>query len=156
MSNYKIHRAGKLRGEKITYSDGTGCCIWIPFKEKEGSDEEPGICFDFSASDLSDLKNLVDILITAEPDIYIPDPELEKHEIEWKKKEATLWYKLKNKLDDFSFTFNPFDWNFTALWISRPTDHNGQLCHKICEGFRFGPITITWPRYVTPKKQKRT
>lgn len=154
----KVYKSGNLRGEKITYKDGTGCCIWIPFK-KEGSkddEEEPGICFDFSASDLEDLRRLAHILIEANADIFIPNPDDEKREVEWKRKESTLWYKIKDKLDDISFTFNPFDWRLTTLWVARPSDHEGLLCHRLCSGFRFGPITVTWPRYVTPKKQKRT
>lgn len=44
-------KQGNFRGEKVSYPDGIGCCIWIPIDEEE----DTGICFDFAAEDLDDL-----------------------------------------------------------------------------------------------------
>lgn len=46
-------RFGNLRGEKVRYTDGDGCCIWYPI-ETDG-DETIGLCFDFPASDIDDM-----------------------------------------------------------------------------------------------------
>jgi hypothetical protein len=45
---------GNLRGEKIAYKDGVGCCVWYPFTAASDSDESTGMCFDFSATDITD------------------------------------------------------------------------------------------------------
>lgn len=44
-------RQGKLRGDKVKYPDGIGCCIWQPFPD---GDEDTGLCWDFAAEDLDD------------------------------------------------------------------------------------------------------
>lgn len=144
MRTYKV---GRLRGEKITYKDGTGCCIWIPLKEvEEGEEEGGGICFDFSADQIPDLKKLAEVLEQADPDIFVPDPEEEKHRAEWERKEKTWQYKVKDFLDDFTIAFSPFDWRFSRLFVSRPVEHKKQLHYQLCNGFMFGPFTVTWPR----------
>ena len=45
-------KQGNLRGEKVAYPDGVGCCVWYPMP---GTEEETGLCFDFSESDIDDL-----------------------------------------------------------------------------------------------------
>jgi len=59
---------GKLRGEKIAYKDGVGCCVWYPFTAASDSDEDTGICFDFSTDDIDDFIALLRALKEAEPD----------------------------------------------------------------------------------------
>ena len=54
----KIYKQGNLRGDKIKYPDGIGCCVWYPLKTK-GKDEETSICFDFSYSDIDDFIKLL-------------------------------------------------------------------------------------------------
>ena len=44
-------KQGNLRGEKVRYEDGVGCCVWYPMP----GTEETGLCFDFSESDIDDL-----------------------------------------------------------------------------------------------------
>lgn len=46
-------KQGNLRGEKVAYPDGVGCCVWYPLPGD--GDEEAGLCFDFSESDIDDL-----------------------------------------------------------------------------------------------------
>lgn len=58
--------SGRIRGEKVRYPDGVGCCIWIPFPD----DEDVGLCFDFSASDLDDMILVLMQLKTIEPKPY--------------------------------------------------------------------------------------
>lgn len=66
-------KTGRLRGDKIQYEDGIGCCIWYPMgtdKELEGM----GICFDLSYDDIDDLITLLQTLKTIEAE----KPEEEK------------------------------------------------------------------------------
>jgi len=51
-SGGKVLKQGNLRGEKVAYPDGVGCCVWYPMP---GTEEEAGLCFDFSESDIDDL-----------------------------------------------------------------------------------------------------
>jgi len=51
---------GRLRGEKIRYTDGVGVCIWIPLEDDEGP------CFDLLEEDLDDLILLLKELKRAE------------------------------------------------------------------------------------------
>jgi hypothetical protein len=143
----KIHKSGNLRGEKITYKDGTGCCIWTPFKtdeSKKEDKEEPGVCFDFNASDLEDLKVLSEILLLAEPDVFVPDPEEEKREEKLKKESQTWWYKVMNWLEDIHIGISPFEWRFTTFMVTRPTNHKRMLMFQWCKGFILGPIRVCW------------
>lgn len=154
--DYKVHKAGNLRGDKITYPDGTGCCIWIPFKKEKDPDiieqqqgcpaekEEPGLCFDFSASDLEDLRQLAHILIEAEPDTYVPDPKHEAYEEKRKKQEKLWWHKVKEWLEDIHIGISPFEWRFTTFLVSRPVNHKRMLMFQWCKGFIFGPLRVTW------------
>lgn len=48
-------KIGNLCGEKCQYPDGIGYTIWHPFPD----DDEIGICFDFAAEQLEDLKRLL-------------------------------------------------------------------------------------------------
>jgi len=65
-----IIKNGKLRGEKIKYRDGIGCCIWYPFPCEEGEEEESGICFDFDNDDIDDLIGLLKKIKKTEPEVY--------------------------------------------------------------------------------------
>ena len=66
-----MFRKGKLRGEKVQYPDGIGCCIWYPFPgHEEGEDEDTGLAWDFSFSDIDDLIAMLQEIKTAEPEIY--------------------------------------------------------------------------------------
>ena len=62
-------KSGNLRGEKVKYEDGIGCCIWYPF-QPEGEDEEMGMCFDFDYNDIDDLMKLLQDLKAVEPEVY--------------------------------------------------------------------------------------
>lgn len=66
-------KKGNLRGEKIKYPDGVGCCIWFPMGE--GEDEGTGLCFDFSADELDDMIELLTELKEIEPEIYEEEKE---------------------------------------------------------------------------------
>lgn len=66
---FKIYKQGKLRGDKIKYPDGIGCCVWYPLKLK-GKNESTGICFDFSYSDIDDFIKLLTKLKRAKADKY--------------------------------------------------------------------------------------
>ena len=68
-----IIKNGKLRGEKIKYPDGIGCCIWYPFPCEKGEEEESGICFDFANDDIDELIGLLEKIKQAEPEIYHDD-----------------------------------------------------------------------------------
>lgn len=63
-----MFKKGKIRGEKILYEDGIGCCVWYPFGE--GEDEGTGLCWDFSHDDIDDLIALLQEMRDAEPKIY--------------------------------------------------------------------------------------
>lgn len=145
---YKTYKSGNLRGDKIKYKDGVGCCIWTPFKSKEESDdpdkEEPGLCFDFSGSDLEDLRALTGVLILAEPDEYVPDPDYEAHIEKQKKQEKTWWYKVKEWLEDIHIGISPFEWRLTTFMVTRPTNHKRMLTFQWCKGFILGPIRVCW------------
>lgn len=67
----RVHIQGALRGDKIQYHDGVGCCIWYPLT----GTEEAGICFDFSAEDIPDMIKLLQTLQDAEPDVFEDDEE---------------------------------------------------------------------------------
>jgi hypothetical protein len=60
---------GRLRAEKVAYQDGIGCCVWYPYTDDDGN-EQSGLCFDFSASDIDDFIALLQQLRELEPDIY--------------------------------------------------------------------------------------
>ena len=65
-------KSGNLRADKINFPDGDSCSVWYPFPD----DEESGLCFDFSFSDIDDFSMLLKRLRTEpamEPD---PEPEL--------------------------------------------------------------------------------
>jgi hypothetical protein len=63
-----MHKQGKFRGDKLTYPDGIGCCIWMPIDEEE----DRGICFDFDAEDIDDMIYLLIALREAEAEEYKP------------------------------------------------------------------------------------
>jgi len=63
-----IHKQGKLRANKVQYKDGIGCTVWYPFDESDGEDDG-GICFDFSFSDIDDFILLLQALKTAIMDV---------------------------------------------------------------------------------------
>lgn len=143
--NYTIHKSGNLRGEKILYKDGVGCCIWIPFKKDSDTiEEEPGLCFDFSGEDLPALRDLAHSLMEAVADEYIEDPEQVKLEQEWKAKENKWWYKVKEWLGDIHIGISPFEWRFTTFMVTRPVNHKRMLMFQWCKGFIFGPLRVCW------------
>ena len=59
-------KSGKLRGDKVKYKDGIGCCVWYPLD----GDENSGICFDFSFSDIDDFITLLGKLKKRKVTIY--------------------------------------------------------------------------------------
>jgi hypothetical protein len=67
-----MFRSGRIRGEKIRYEDGVGCCIWLVFPGDEGSDmEDCGLCFDFSDEHTDDMiKVLAQIKECKDPPFY--------------------------------------------------------------------------------------
>jgi len=54
--------AGRMRGQKVRYSDGAGCCIWRTFP---GNDDKTGLAFDFYVEDLDDLISVLQQLKAA-------------------------------------------------------------------------------------------
>lgn len=54
-------RSGKLRGDKVQWEDGVGCCVWYPFAQ-DGDEEDAGQCWDFSFDDIDDLIALLQTL----------------------------------------------------------------------------------------------
>ena len=65
----KIYKSGDLRGEKLTDGEDEWCCIWYPMPGVYvEEDEDSGICFDFQASDLTDLILLLHQLDGAKAD----------------------------------------------------------------------------------------
>lgn len=74
MSKYTIHSSGRMRGDKVEYSDGIGCCIWYPFPKTDDDDDEgSGICFDFAFEDIDDMIKLLQEIRDAEPDVYVEE-----------------------------------------------------------------------------------
>lgn len=55
-----MHKKGVFRGEKLQDHQGTYVCVWIPFNNESGEEEDMGLCFDFHGEDLQDL---IDLLI---------------------------------------------------------------------------------------------
>jgi hypothetical protein len=142
----KIHKAGKMRGEKVKYPDGIGYTIWEPFKEKEEDDEDSsGICFDFPDANMPDIIQLLNDMKNAEPSIYEEDPKYTEFENKRKEKEKKWWYKVYDKINDIGIHFTPFDWRFSCHIITRPVDGKKMgTVSKWCEGIHFGPLLLTW------------
>ena len=63
-------KKGELRGEKVEYTDGVGCCVWYPFVTAEGKEIDSGVCFDFAADDIDDFIALLIALKEAEPEKF--------------------------------------------------------------------------------------
>lgn len=63
-------RSGKLRGSKVQYEDGIGCCVWFPFGEGEDEDEDCGIAFDFPFEDIDDFIGMLEMMKLEEAEIY--------------------------------------------------------------------------------------
>jgi len=59
-------KSGKLRGDKVKFKDGIGCCVWYPF----GDDEDCGVCFDFDFADIDDFIVLLEKLKRRKATIY--------------------------------------------------------------------------------------
>jgi hypothetical protein len=69
-----MFKNGRLRGEKVKYPDGIGCCVWYPFPNEDGEDDEDaGLCFDFGYDDIDDLIALLQEMKVTEPEIYQGD-----------------------------------------------------------------------------------
>ena len=60
-------KVGNLRGEKMMFPDGIGCCVWYPFSEEK---DDVGICFDFLPEDIDDFIALLQELRDTEPELY--------------------------------------------------------------------------------------
>jgi len=136
---YKKYSSGKIGGEKINYPDGVGCCIWVKFDEEDG-----GHCFDFSGEQLPDIKSVIEQLINAEAEEYVPDESYEKFMAKREETKKTWWYRLYDKVRLIGIHFNPFDWKFTRIFIMRPTVSDKQYVYERSAGIYFGPIMITW------------
>ena len=140
--NKPMAKSGKYRGEKIHYPDGTGYCIWSILKD--GS-EDAGICFDFPEEGVEDAAKVIEQLKVTPAREYVPDLEYEIYEKKREEKQKKWWYRLWDVFDDVGITIAPFDWRFTPFFIRRPVPmKNGEYAFKMCRGFFFGPITITW------------
>lgn len=65
-------RKGKLRGGKVLYPDGVGCCVWYPFSSLgvDDDDESGGLAWDFSFEDIDDLIALLQEMKEAEPEVF--------------------------------------------------------------------------------------
>ena len=59
-------KVGRLKGEKKTFPDGVGCCVWFPLV---GEDDDMGICFDFLPEDIDDFIVLLQRLRDMEPEL---------------------------------------------------------------------------------------
>jgi len=62
-------KQGALRGEKVKYSDGVGCCIWYPLGDNPENDDG-GVCFDFPEEDIDDFIALLQKLKAIEARVY--------------------------------------------------------------------------------------
>lgn len=71
----RVHVQGNLRGDKIQYHDGVGCCIWYPLADDDGILGGAGLCFDFSADDIPDMIKLLQTLQDADADVFEEDEE---------------------------------------------------------------------------------
>jgi hypothetical protein len=137
-----------LKGDKIKYRDGIGCCIWQVMKNKDGS-EDGGLCFDFSANEIDEMITLLQDLKTREPKEF-DYTESDKWDQFQKERESKWWYRLKTKLDDLSIQFSPFCWKFGTLWVTKKVraerKGKGELMYSVIDGINLGPLTITWWR----------
>ena len=134
-----------VKGDKIKYKDGVGCCIWIPMDD---DDDSSGLCFDFGEEYIDDIIKVLKELKKKEPEIFKEDPK----QVEWDKKrdkkESTWYYKIWDKhFENISFQFTPFDWRNSRILLNirRPNGKNKELLYKmVFSGFYFGPICVTW------------
>lgn len=62
-----MFKKGRLRGEKVLYKDGVGCCVWQPIDEDE---DDWGLCWDFSGRDIHDLIHMLEEMRDAEPEVF--------------------------------------------------------------------------------------
>jgi hypothetical protein len=141
---------GSYRGEKVRYPDGVGCCIWqVMEKDNENDEDSAGICFDFPFEDHADVIKTVLGLDSDVEKVYEPDLEHEKFEAERKaleEKRAKEWFwQFLKAVEDVGVQIVPFDWQWNRFFITRPVStKNGWPCGKLCKGFHFGPLVVTW------------
>jgi hypothetical protein len=147
---YKIYKSGEIRGDKIQYKEGVGCCIWQRFPNTDADDkdaEDAGLCWDFKGDELKDVLSVLNQLDTAEPDVYKPDETYEKWQEQRKIDEAKWYNKVHAFVEDVGITFTPFDWGWRRYMVSRPvglSKDNSSLAYKMTKGFMIGPVTILW------------
>jgi hypothetical protein len=131
--------SGKLKGEKTSYKDGVGVCIF----------EENGICLDFAYDEIDNLMEILVALKATEPNIYVESEESKKADEEWKRKEKTLRYKLYWMLKNIGVRVAPFDWRLEFgrdSFITTPNVHKkfGLTLNWCSGGIHVGPLIITW------------
>jgi len=136
----KSNKEKRLCGHKVKYPDGIGYTL-STYADDDG---DGGLAFDFPEDQMLLMKELLQKLDEAEPEIY-PVEELKKlkeWEEETNEKEKKLLYKIHNFLSDIGIQVTPFDWGFHMSM--KKIIRNKQLAYQMCDGIKFGPIMVTW------------
>lgn len=138
----KSNEDKRLCGYKVKYP-GRICYTLSAYAHDDG---DGGLVFDFSEEQMPFVKELLQKLDDAEPEIY-PEEELKKFD-EWEKenekKEKTLRYRLYRLIEDIGIQITPFDWGFKMSMKKIIDDNKGELLYKMCDGIKIGPIMFTW------------
>jgi len=137
---YKIHKSGKIRGYKTKYKDGISYTLSINYSEEE----DFGICLDIPEEDWEDIINMITILSKAKADIYVEDETDKEVDRKYNEYESRWYIKLLRKIEDITLQVSPFEWRVSIFWVSRPILDRKELSYRVCKGFRFLFITVTW------------
>ena len=144
-------RSGDMVGYKVKYEDNNTVWYSVVHSIEEKYDAEndldhPGICFDFKEEQFESIKKLMVMLKKKEPFFQKRDLEFEAFQEKRKAEEETWCGKAKDFLEDIGITFTPFYWRFNCFLVTRPvcTPHKKEKCFMWCDGFHFGPFTVTW------------
>ena len=137
-----------VKGYKVKYESGIEYCISIPWKAKDGTDDDCGLCLDFGEEHIDSIIDILTKLKEQEAEVYKPDKEYLKWKKEREEKESKWYYKIwDNYLDNIAIQFSPFDWRLriskTRMVSKRSIQKNEQF-HTMVKGFYFGPICVTW------------
>jgi hypothetical protein len=143
-----LYKSGNMMGYKTSYDGEINYTIGNKWDTKSAEEDDMGLCYDFKEENYQDLINVLLKMKDSKADVYKPDPEYAAFEKKREAEEKTLWWKIKDKLKDIGISATPFDWKLHGLFLSRPVGSGRgskkELVYKLCHGFCFGPITITW------------
>lgn len=131
-----------LKFDKIKYPDGIGYCIYRTLKDEN----DFGLCFDIEEEEIDEAILTLQKAREAESVVYEPDLEWENHKKKIENLEKKWWYQIHQKLEDIAIQISPFDWEFRKFMTSRviPRKDGTEYVHKLCNGFKIGPLTITF------------